>query len=362
MVKLPGGFSPWQAVQQVADDANPFNGSRDRDVFADKYNQVNKSTLWQPANPSAGYQPVINVDPTNINSTKQTGNNSYESGGVSRPSYSQDDLAYLDGQMGNLDRQYNRVDTQLQNALRMALQNYENTKATGETQYNRNTRDINLKESVSEQGRQRELGKVDTGARMLANSLRQKLGLASGSGSSAYQVSAPDAVRRQATEQRGDVLGDYSANFAQIANTRKDTEDDWTQMQNQLSNEYNRRQMESQGEFATLKSDIDGNRQRVAGEKAKLLGGGYAGVKSAMAPYEQRIAEGESLIDGLYNKYAAGYKVDPIKQRTVNLRDYATDQVAVRDQQATGTEDPYAPYKNYAKEEEDQRLVQKGLE
>lgn len=355
MVKLPGGFSPWQAVQQAADNVNFLDGgSRDRDVFSDRGNQVNRSTLWQPVNPSAGYQPVINVDPTNNNSTKQTGtNDSYNSNNTSRPSYSQDDLAYLDGQMGNLDRQYNRVDTQLQNALRMALQNYENTKATGETQYNRNTRDINLKESVSEQGRQRELGKVDTGARMLANSLRQKLGLASGSGSSAYQVSAPDAVRRQATEQRGDVLGDYSANFAQIANTRKDTEDDWTQMQNQLSNEYNRRQMESQGEFATLKSDIDGNRQRVAGEKAKLLGGGYAGVKSAMAPYEQRIAEGESLIDGLYNKYAAGYKVDPIKQRTVNLRDYATDQVAVRDQQATGTEDPYAPYKNYVKDEEE---------
>jgi len=359
MVKLPGGFSPWQAVQQVADDVNFLDGgSRDRDVFSDSGNQVNRSTLWQPHNPSAGYQPVINVDPTNNNSTKQTNtNNNYNSNDTSRPSYSQDDLAYLDGQMGNLDRQYGRVDTQLQNALRMALQNYENTKATGETQYNRNTRDINLKESVSEQGRQRELGKVDTGARMLANSLRQKLGLASGSGSSAYQVSAPDAVRRQATEQRGDVLGDYSANFAQIANTRKDTEDDWTQMQNQLSNEYNQRRMGSEGEFATLKSEIDANRQRVAGEKAKLLGGGYAGVKSAMAPYEQRIAEGESLIDGLYNKYAAGYKVDPIKQRTVNLRDYATDKVAVRDQQATGTEDPYAPYKNYVKDEEDQRLV-----
>ncbi len=359
MVKLPGGFSPWQAVQQVADDVNFLDGgSRDRDVFSDRGNQVNRSTLWQPVNPGAGYQQVINVDPSSTGSadTGATGG-SYGSGGASRPSYSQDDLAYLDGQMGNLDRQYGRVDTQLQNALRMALQNYENTKATGETQYNRNTRDINLKESVSEQGRQRELGKVDTGARMLANSLRQKLGLASGSGSSAYQVSAPDAVRRQATEQRGDVLGDYSANFAQIANTRKDTEDDWTQMQNQLSNEYNQRRMGSEGEFATLKSEIDANRQRVAGEKAKLLGGGYAGVKSAMAPYEQRIAEGESLIDGLYNKYAAGYKVDPIKQRTVNLRDYATDKVAVRDQQATGTEDPYAPYKNYVKDEEDQRLV-----
>jgi len=361
MVKLPGGFSPWQAVQQVADDINFLDGSsRDRDIFADRGNQVSKSSLWQPVGKAgSGFNPTIAVDPTTAGNsgTGQSGSNYYGSGGSQQPAYSKDDLAYLDGQMGNLDRQYGRVDTQLQNALRMALQNYENTKAAGETQYNRNTRDINLKESVSEQGRKRELDKVDTGARMLANSLRQKLGLASGSGSSAYQVSAPDAVRRQATEQRGDVLGDYSANFAQIANTRKDTEDDWTQMQNQLSNEYNRRQMESQGEFATLKSEIDANRQRVAGEKAKLLGGGYAGVKSAMAPYEQRIAEGESLIDGLYNKYAAGYKVDPIKQRTVNLRDYATDKVAVRDQQATGTEDPYAPYKRYTEDEEEKALV-----
>ena len=39
-ITLPNGFSPWQAVQQVADDANPFDGgSRDRDVFSEKYNQ-----------------------------------------------------------------------------------------------------------------------------------------------------------------------------------------------------------------------------------------------------------------------------------------------------------------------------------
>ena len=49
MVKLPGGFSPWQAVQQIADDANPFDGgSRDRDIFSDKYNQRNGQPVAQP--------------------------------------------------------------------------------------------------------------------------------------------------------------------------------------------------------------------------------------------------------------------------------------------------------------------------
>lgn len=35
-LRLPGGFSPWQAIQQGVDTVNPFDGGhRDRDVFSD---------------------------------------------------------------------------------------------------------------------------------------------------------------------------------------------------------------------------------------------------------------------------------------------------------------------------------------
>jgi len=359
MVKLPGGFSPWQAVQQVADDVNFLDGgSRDRDVFSDSGNQVNRSTLWQPHNPSAGYQPVINVDPTNSSSTGQTGaGGSYGSGGASRPSYSQEDLAYLDGQQGSLDRQYNRTDTTLRDALDAVLQNYNKELSGANTTRSRNLEDFNDKTEISEQGRSRELGKVDTSARMLANSLRQRLGLASGSGSSAYQVSAPDAVRRQATEQRGDVLSDYSANFQELEKNKKRSEEDFNSLLEELGKQKAQREGGVVSDIESQRNSIRENQGRVAGERAKLLGGGYNAVRQAMSPYESQIAQGEGLLDSIYSKYAAKYNVNPIAERKTNLRDYATDQVAVRDQQATGTEDPYAPYRNYAKEDEEDKLM-----
>jgi hypothetical protein len=73
-----------------------------------------------------------------------------------------------------------------------------------------------------------------------------------------------------------------------------------------------------------------------------------------MAPYESAIQGRESLIDSIYSKYAAKYNVNPIQERKTNLRDYMTDKTAVRDNQATGNQNEYAPYKPYVEEEENQ--------
>ena len=81
---------------------------------------------------------------------------------------------------------------------------------------------------------------------------------------------------------------------------------------------------------------------RVAGERAKLLGGGYNAVRQAMSPYEAQIAQGESLIDSIFSKYAAKYDVKPLQVNDTKLRDYAVDPASVQDQGATGSEDPYA--------------------
>lgn len=364
MVKLPGGFSPWQAVQQVADDINFLDGSsRDRDIFADRGNQVSKSSLWQPVGKAgSGFNPTIAVDPTTAGNsgTGRSGSNYYGSGsgsGSGSGGYSKEDLAYLDSQQAVLDRQYGRTDTTLRDALDAVLQNYNKELSGANLTRSRNLEDFDDKTEISEQGRKRELDKVDTSARMLANSLRQRLGLASGSGSSAYQVSAPDAVRRQATEQRGDVLSDYSANFQELDKNKKRSEEDYNSLLEELGKQRAQREGGVVSDIESQRNSIRENKARVAGEKAKLLGGGYNAVRQAMSPYEAQIAQGEGLLDSIYSKYAAKYNVNPIAERKTNLRDYATDKVAVRDQQATGTEDPYAPYKRYTEDEEEKALV-----
>lgn len=281
---------------------------------------------------------------------------SYSGSGSSEPSYSQEDLAYLDSQQSQLDRQFGRTDSTLRDALDAVLQNYNKELSGANTTRSRNIEDYDDKTEVSEAGRSRELGKVDTSARMLANSLRQKIGLASGSGSSAYQIAAPRAVQRQASDQRGDVLQDYSANFQELDKNKRRSEEDFKSLLDELNKQKLQREGGVVSDVEQQRNTIRENKARVAGERAKLLGGGYTGVRSAMAPYEGQIAQGESLLDSIYSKYAAKYNVNPLQVRQTNLRDYAVDKTAVRDQQATGTQDEYSPYKNFAQEDEEEQL------
>lgn len=279
------------------------------------------------------------------------------SGGYVAPTYDPADLAYLDSQSAKLGGQMGRTDITLRDALDAVLQNYNKELSGANLTQSRNMEDYNNKTQTSEAGRARELGKVDTSARMLADSLRQRLGLASGSGSSAYQLAAPRAVQRQASQQRGDILADYSANFRDLDVNKRRTNEDFSSLLEELNKQKLQREGGVRGDIETQRNEIRSNQERVAGERARLLGGGYAGVKAAMAPYADRIAGGESLIDSIYSKYAAKYNVNPLQERTTNLRDYAVDKVAVRDQAATGNQDQYAPYRNPLQEDEEEQLI-----
>lgn len=274
-------------------------------------------------------------------------------GGGSTPSYSREDLAYLDSQQANLDRQLSRTDTTLADALRAVLENYEKELSGANKTQARNIEDFNTKTQVSEQGRARELGKVDTSARMLADSLRQRLGLAGGASSA--QQAASRAVQRQASQQRGDVLQDYAANFQALDTDKRRSEEDFGELLRELDAQRLQREGGVRGDIEEQRNSIRENQGRIAGERAKLLGGGYAGVRSAMQPYENAIQGGESLIDSIYSKYAAKYDVKPLQVNNTQLRDYATDRTAVRDQAATGNQDQYAPYRRPFDEEEEER-------
>lgn len=316
---------------------NEFGGS----TYDEVQNKVNPYySAWQGGGGNTG---VLGSS----TSTSTSGSSGYDPA----------DLAYLDSQQGQLNSQLGRTDTTLKNALDAILQNFNKEQNTANTTRSRNLEDFDQKTQISESGRGRELGKVDTGARMLADSLRQRLGLASGSGSSAYQIAAPRAVQRQASQQRGDVLSDYSANFMELDTNKRRSQEDFESLLGELTKQKTQREGGVYGDIEAQRNEIRANQGRVAGERQKLLGGGYSGVRSAMAPYESQISQGESLIDSIYNKYAAKYNVNPIQQRTSNLRDYATDKVAVRDQQATGNQDPYSPYRNFAEDEEENVLA-----
>lgn len=293
---------------------------------------------------------------SDVGSGGGTGGGGSYGGGSSAPSYNPEDLAYLDAQAGELQRQLGRTDSTLATALAKIVNEHNKELSGANLQRSRNLEDFDTKTQISEQGRGRELGKVDTSARMLADSLRQRLGLASGSGSSAYQITAPRAVQRDASTKREDVLTDYSANFKQLDTDKRRGEEDFARLLAELNTIRSEREGGARGDIAAQKGQINSNLARIAGEKSRLLGGGYAGVRAAMAPYEAQIRAGESEIDNIFNKYATKYNVEPIKVVNTQLRDYAVDKTALRDQ-AAGNQSEYAPFRPPFGDDEEEQLV-----
>lgn len=278
-------------------------------------------------------------------------------GGGGGAAYDPADLAYLDDQKARLERQLGRTDTGLKQALEAILNEYNKSQSGVNKQRSRALEDFNDKREISESGRSRELGKVDTSARMLADSLRQRIGLASGSGSSAYQVAAPRAVQRQASEQRGDVLEDYSANFQALDKDETRAKEDFANLLEDLAAQRREREGGVRRDITEQRNEIRSNLGSLAGQRQKLLGGGYDKIREAMRPYDDQIRQGESLIDSIFNKYTTKYNVKPVQVRDTQLRDYAIDRAAIRDNAATGNQSDYAPYKTYLDDEEELGLV-----
>lgn len=295
-----------------------------------------------------------NTTPNNGGGSKPKDDSGGGGYGTNSSGYSAEDLAYLDSQRDTLQRQLGRTGDTLQDALARILNSYNKETSSANKQQGRALEDFSTKRQISETGRSRELGKVDTSARMLADSLRQRLGLASGSGSSAYQIAAPRAVQRQASEQRGNVLEDYSANFLNLERDENRAKEDFAALLEDLAAQRTEREGGVRGDIAEQRNEINSNLARVAGERQKLLGGGYNSVRQAMSPYEQAIQQGESIIDSIFEKYTKKYNVKPVQVRDTQLRDYMTDRAAVRDNSATGNENEYAPYKSYLDEDEEE--------
>lgn len=267
-----------------------------------------------------------------------------------------DSLAYLQDQENKLRGQYGRIDTNYNNAVTGIGDQYNKSKYDADLKQARFTRDWNDKSSDSERGRGRALDRVDTGARTLADSLRRRLGMASGADSSTYQVTAPGAVADQATQQRGSVLEDYGVNFRNLAKAKEDNKVDFANMLQDLQAQRQSRLRGAESDFTNQRIGIDESLAEIARQRALAQGGGYDQVRAAVSPYEAQIAQRESLIDGLFNKYRTAYNPKAVRVATPTLRDYMVDRATINAQNEAGTQDPTAYYQNAFNQDEEQLL------
>lgn len=353
MVKLPGGFSPWQATQQIIDDANPFDGgSRDRDIFSDKYNQRN----GQKSVPFNNTITVESSRPAGNTSTGQT--SGYYSGGGSVGGGSSADkaatLAYLSSQQGNLERQMGRTGTTLEQGLTRLTNDYTGKLNAANTNKARALEDLMIQRSDTDAAKDKSIDKVNTNARVLADSLRRKIGLASGSGSSAYQITAPGAVARDASNERTDVLGTFAQNYRSLDQADKRTKDDYEALFSDLERQRGESELALRQGVENTRNDISQRLADIAAQRVAANGGGLTQQMAAARGYEGDIAARESAIDNLFSQYVKPLAVRQIEAQRPELAQYLVDRAAINANNAAGTTDPYAPYSNNLKKNQDE--------
>lgn len=275
------------------------------------------------------------------------------SAGALQPAYDPGDLAYLDDQAARLNAQMGSADRAYSSGLTQLSDSYNREVSGANSRQSRALQDFGVKREDTTRSKDQALSRVDTNARTLANSLRQRIGLASGSGSSAYQITAPGAVARDATQNRTGVVENYGVNFRNLDTGEKRVKEDFLSLLGDLEAQRKSRQADFEGGILDRKNQISGSLAEVARQRALLLGGGYTQAKAAMAPYTSAIDTRQAEIDGLFDKYRTPFNVKAVDTSTPTLRDYMVDRPAINANQTQG-QDPTSPYGQFLRPDEEE--------
>lgn len=222
-----------------------------------------------------------------------------------------------------------RISTTRDQGLQGIGDDYNREVSGANSQRGRAMEDFNTKETDTTLAKDRALGQVNTNARTLADRVRRIIGQASGSGSSAYQFEAPNAIARDASKNRTGVVEDFGANFRDLDTSKKRAESDFEELLRSIDEQKNTRERDFR---AALLEKEQGALQEV---------GDTAGVN-----------ERQAQLDGLFNQYRTPYSVKPVEVKTPNLRDYTVDRSAITANNTQG-QDPYSPFQSIRKKFED---------
>ena len=268
-------------------------------------------------------------------------------------------VAYLNSQQSNLDRQMGRTGTTLEQGLTRLTNDYNSKYNTGSQNRARALEDLGIQRKDTDAAKDKSIDKVNTNARVLADSLRRKIGLASGSGSSAYQITAPGAVARDASTERGDVLGTFAQNYRSLDMADKRTKEDYEKLFADLAGQRQQGEYSLRQGVENTRNEISQRLADVAAKRAAANGGGLSQQMAASQGYEADIAARERAIDGLFGQYVKPIAMREVQAQTPELAQYLVDRAAIQANAASGTQDPYAPYSNLLKKGQDD--VEMGL-
>lgn len=283
--------------------------------------------------------------------------NAYSSQAEANESNAQ--AALLDSQQGQLQSMLGRTDNTLNQGLTSINDSFNRESTRTNEQRSRALEDFGIRREDDVRNKNTNINKVNTNARTLNDSVRRILGLASGSGSSAYQLAAPGAVARTATLNRTGVLENYAKNDRNITVAEDRAKVDFENLLADLAAQKNDKERSLRQGVLENQQDINSKLANIAAQRAALQGGGYAQVKNAIAPYQDQINQRSAQLDSLFNQFRnATYNVKPVEVQKPDLKDYMVDRAAIA--QNTGPQSQYNPYSAFLqpkKEEQNNPLV-----
>lgn len=270
------------------------------------------------------------------------------------PAYSAEDLAYIDDQIAQLTGQKARIGAGLQTGLTGLEDSYNKNLSEQNLNRSRALEDFDMKTEDTTRNKNAAIGRVNTNARVLSDSLRRRLGMAGGSDSSAYNITAPGAVARDASADRTGVVEDFGVNFRNLDVAKKRADTDFASLLEDLSAQRRNSERGLRQGILEQENQVDTSLADAARQRAGLLGGGYNAAKLASAGYETGINNRNSQIDSLFSQYRNPYTIKPVDVQKVNLRDYLVDKAAIQTNQQNNTQDPYAPYSPTIQKQDDE--------
>lgn len=250
------------------------------------------------------------------------------------------DLAYLDSQEARLRGQQGSADRALNNGLKQLGDSYNSEVSKANSQRSQAIEDFNTRREDTTRSKDSALNKVNSDARSLAESLRRRIGMASGSGSSAYQITAPGAVANEASGQRGEVQENFGVNFRNLATAEDRAKVGFDELLSDLEAQRRQRESDFRSGILDRKNQIDTSLSEIARQRALAKGGGYAQVQSAMAPYSGAIDARQAEIDGLFDRFRTPFSVKAVDVKAPELRDYTVGGTQIS--QTAAANDPYA--------------------
>jgi hypothetical protein len=265
------------------------------------------------------------------------------------------DLAAYDEQEGLLRGLLSRSGITLQQGLQQLGDEYDKSYGRGQTDQNFSNEKFTNQFTDASKGQESALGRVESNAYSLANSVLQRIARAGGSGSSAYRMAAPRAITNSASEDRQNVQETYGKNFRNIDLAKRETDEDFNRFFGDLSSKRQTGERDLRSGILQQEQGIQGQLADIARNRTAAQGGSYDAIRAAGSPFQTEYNNRTTALDNLFNQFRTPYS--SVQQATVKnptLSDYQVDRtrIGASTPQQTQAENPYL---KFLQQDEDER-------